>query len=116
MKETELISMRIISSVGAARSMYIEAIRSASQQDFAQAEELIRQGDEAYQQGQQAHARLLQEEAAGKETHMTILLAHAEDQLMSAESFKILSEEFMRVYQVMGQMCAEIKGSDCDNC
>ncbi len=106
MKEVELISMKIIASVGAARSMYIEAIHSASKRNFEHAQKLMKQGDEAYQQGQQAHTKLLQEEAAGKETYMTILLAHAEDQLMSAESFKILSEEFITVYREMEQLKA----------
>ena len=39
MKHIELISMRIISSVGAARSMYVEAIQLASKGEFIKANE-----------------------------------------------------------------------------
>jgi PTS system cellobiose-specific IIA component len=33
---------------------------------------------------------------------MTLLLTHAEDQLMSAESFGILAEKFLAVYKKIG--------------
>lgn len=42
MKHIELISMKIISSVGAARSMYVEAIHFASKGEFAKANDYIK--------------------------------------------------------------------------
>ena len=67
MKHIELISKKIISSVGAARSMYVEAIHFASTGEFAKANDYIKKCDEMFQQGHQAHAKLLQEVAAGVE-------------------------------------------------
>lgn len=104
MKHIELISMKIISSVGAARSMYVEAIHFASKSEFAKANDFIKKADEMFQQGQESHAKLLQEEAAGVDMPMTLLLAHAEDQLMSAETLKILCEEFISVHRTLLQL------------
>ena len=50
-------------------------------------------------EGHHSHAKLIQQEAGGEATQMTLLLTHAEDQLMSAEAFKILSQEFMDLYK-----------------
>ena len=46
--------------------------------------------------------KLLQQEASGEELPFRIILLHAEDQLMSAEGFRILAERFITVYQRMG--------------
>lgn len=99
MKSLELASMEIISMVGTARSYYIEAIRSAKIGKFADAREQTRQGDEAFLKGQKVHSQLLQQEANGVLTTVTLLLAHAEDQLMSAETFRILSQDLIDLYQ-----------------
>lgn len=95
MEGLELICFEIISSVGMARSLYIEAIQEAKAGNFEQAQELIKQGDESFTEGHHSHAKLIQQEAGGEATQMT----HAEDQLMSAEAFKILSQEFMDLYK-----------------
>ncbi len=97
----ELISFQIISAVGAARSMYIEAIHLAKEGKFEEAQEMIRQGQETFIQGHHAHAELVQKEAAGEKSEYSLLLMHAEDQLMSAEAFGILAEEFVDVYKMM---------------
>lgn len=101
MEGIELISFQIISSVGAARSMYIEAIHLAKEGKFEEAQEMIRQGQETFIQGHHAHAELVQKEAAGEKSEYSLLLMHAEDQLMSAEAFGILAEEFVDVYKMM---------------
>lgn len=103
MEGIELICFEIISTVGTARSCYIEAIQEAKKGNYAEAEKLISQGDEAFSLGHHAHARLIQEEAGGKPTNMTLLLTHAEDQLMSADAFKILCTEFIDVYKAIKQ-------------
>ena len=83
MEGLELICFEIISSVGMARSLYIEAIQEAKAGNFEQAQELIKQGDESFTEGHHSHAKLIQQEAGGEATQMTLLLTHAEDQLMS---------------------------------
>lgn len=95
----ELIAFKIISTVGTARSLYIEAIQAAKHNDFKKAEDLIKEGEAVFVEGHHAHAELVQKEAAGEATTLSLLLVHAEDQLMSAEGFKIVAEEFIDVYK-----------------
>ena len=95
----ELICFEIISNVGGARSYFIEAIQHAKIGDYKKAEELITEGETFFTKGHHAHAKLIQSEANGELSEITLLLLHAEDQLMSAEAFKILANEFIDVYK-----------------
>ena len=59
-----------------------------------------REGDEAFVEGHDAHAGLLQKEAeGGAGSTLSLLILHAEDQLMSAEGFKTIACEFIEVYK-----------------
>lgn len=102
MERMDLLSFQIISTVGTARSMYIEAIQAAKNGNFKGAEELITEGALLFTQGHHAHAGLIQQEASGDKIAFSLLLMHAEDLLMSAEAFKILAEEFIDLYQRLG--------------
>lgn len=99
MEGNELILFNIIASVGSARSSYIEAIQCAKENKFDEADAKILEGDTMFQEGHKAHASLIAKEASGEAVEFSLLLVHAEDQLMSAEAFKILSQEFISVYQ-----------------
>lgn len=101
MEGIELICFQIISAVGNARSLYIEAIHEAKKGDFKKASELIEEGEQSFQDGHHAHAKLIQQEASGDKVEFQLLLLHAEDQLMSAEGFGILAKEFIDVYKII---------------
>ena len=49
--------------------------------------------------GHEVHFELIQKEAQGVEVGGSLILVHAEDQLMSAESFKIIAEEMIASYE-----------------
>ena len=99
MEGMELISFQIISAVGTARSMYIDAIEEAKKGNIEQARKLIEEGEEIFVEGHKAHAGLIQQEANGESVIPQLLLVHAEDQLMSAEAFKIIAEQFIDLYE-----------------
>lgn len=99
MEGLELISFKIISAVGEARSCYIEAIREAKKGNFEKADALIEEGAKVFIEGHHAHAELIQQEANGEPVVPTLMLMHAEDQLMSADGFKIIAQEFIDVYK-----------------
>ncbi|MGQ4242170.1 PTS lactose/cellobiose transporter subunit IIA [Enterococcus casseliflavus] len=99
MEGIELISFQIISAVGTARSCYIEAIQVAKTGDISGAYDKIKEGETFFNEGHHAHAQLIQQEAAGEKTEFSVILMHAEDQLMSAEGFRIIAEEFVQVYK-----------------
>jgi len=99
MEGMELISFKIISAVGEARSCYIEAIREAKKGNFEKADALIEEGAKVFIEGHHAHSELVQQEAAGDPVVPTLMLMHAEDQLMSADGFKIIAQEFIDLYK-----------------
>ena len=101
MEGLELISFQMISAVGTARSMYIEAIHLAKEGKFEDADKLIKEAQGYFAEGHHAHAELIQQEASGEKVEFALLLMHAEDQLMSAEAFGILAEEFISVYKLL---------------
>ncbi|WP_305152116.1 PTS lactose/cellobiose transporter subunit IIA [uncultured Dubosiella sp.] len=88
MEGLELVSFQIIASVGAAKSMYMESMQAAQRYDFDKAEQLIEEAEEMFLKGHEAHANLIQQEASGKAVNPTLLLMHAEDQLMACETSK----------------------------
>lgn len=95
----ELISFQIISAVGTARSMYVEAIGEAKKGNIESARKLIKEGEEVFTEGHKAHASLIQKEASGEAVIPQLLLVHAEDQLMSADGFKIIANQFVDLYE-----------------
>ena len=103
MEELSMAAMQIISNVGTARSSYIEAIQEAKKGNYENAEAIIKEGDEAFAEGHDAHLKLLQQEAEGKQVVMLLIL-HAEDQLMSAEGFKIIATELIDVYKRLNKL------------
>lgn len=102
--QIEQASFQIIAAVGAARSNYIEAIHRAEAGDFDGAEALIKEGQEIFTAGHDAHFGLIQQEAAGEQSELALILVHAEDQLMSAEAFGILAREFVSVYRKLAEV------------
>ncbi len=98
------VSVQIIANVGSARSLYIEAIDAAKKGEFDEAQRLVGEGREFFNKGHDAHMGLVQQEASGSPTAVCLLLAHAEDQLMSAESFGILADEFIDVHRRLKEL------------
>lgn len=101
MSEYELICFQIISNVGMAKNKYMEATKYARDKAFDLANKAITEGDKHYLEGHKSHARLIQKESQGDNLTINLLLIHAEDQLMNAETIKILAEELIAVYQHM---------------
>lgn len=98
----ELKSFELISSAGMAKSCFLEAIQLAYEHKFEEADKRMEEGNEAFIQGHQSHAGLIQTEAMGDAVSMTLLLTHAEDQMMSAEIIKLMAKELIRLYKKTG--------------
>jgi PTS system cellobiose-specific IIA component len=72
---------------------------AAKSGDFDQARELMEEGDNHFSQGHHVHAKLIQQEASGETPQMHLLLIHAEDQMMPAETLRIVAEEMIDLYK-----------------
>lgn len=102
MEGIELIAFEIISNVGMAKSILIEAIREARKGNFDEARAKLKEADEYSNNGHNAHTSLIQNEAQGQKTEFSLILMHAEDQMMSVEVIRALAEEMI-------EMCSELK-------
>lgn len=98
-EELTVACFQIITYVGTARSCYVNAIQSAKAGNFEEAEELMKQGDDAFVQGHDGHHDFLTKEMNGELEGTGLLMMHAEDQLMSAEAFKTIAKEFIELYK-----------------
>lgn len=99
MEGLELICFQLITNAGTAKSKYLEALSLAKSGDFTGAKALLAEGDTAAGEGHKYHAELIQQEAAGQNVQTTLLLLHAEDQMFSTETIKIMVEELIEVYE-----------------
>ncbi len=99
MEELELFCFKLISAAGTARSCNIEAIKEARKGNFKKAEDLMKEGKTNYLSAHDVHNDLLKAKSSNGENSNLVLVMHAEDQLMSAEMFQILAEEFINTYK-----------------
>lgn len=98
MTEIESACMEIIASSGSAKTCFIEAIHAARDNQFALAEEKIAEGDLAMRSAQRLHFSLIVQEASKENVPFSMMLMHAEDQMMAAEEFRILAIELIALY------------------
>ncbi|MBO0961351.1 PTS lactose/cellobiose transporter subunit IIA [Neobacillus sp. MM2021_6] len=99
----EMIAFQIISHVGTAKSLVMEALYAAKEGDFVLAEEKIEESKKYFVEGHKVHASLIQKEAAGDKVEYSLLFMHAEDQLMSTETISELVKEMIEMYKKFGK-------------
>lgn len=99
----ELTCFQIIASSGGAKSAFMQAIEEAKNGNFDKAGELMKQGEEMMNEGHGPHATLIQQEAGGTPVEVSLLLVHAEDQMMGAEQFKVLATEMIDLYSRLAE-------------
>lgn len=95
----ELIAFDIISNVGMAKSLAIEALRDVREGKYDEAEKKMNEVSEYLVKGHHAHTSLIQKEAAGEKVEFSLIIMHAEDQMMSAETIKSLVEEMIEMFK-----------------
>lgn len=97
--DLEEACFQIIASVGSAKSQYVEAVARAREGEFAKAREMVAAGEKDFLVGHDVHMSMLTADAAGTGTGLSLLLVHAEDQLMAAESQRLTSLELIALYE-----------------
>ncbi|WP_375088914.1 PTS lactose/cellobiose transporter subunit IIA [Peribacillus sp. RS7] len=103
MEGMEAVAFQIISNVGTAKSLIMEALYEARDGRYESAEKKLKESRTHMLEGQHAHAGLIQQEASGQKVEISLLLMHAEDQMMSAETISDLVAEMIRMYREMRQ-------------
>ena len=95
----EEIIMEIIVHSGNARSLSMEAIQSAKAGDFDKSEELLKEANDSFLSSHQVQTGLIQDEINGKPSAMSLLMVHAQDHLMNAQTVRDLAVEIIELYK-----------------
>lgn len=104
MSELAFPVLEIVSCAGGARNAYIEAIAEVKSKNYERCNELVAKGNELYQQAHRIHTLMIQQEVKADDHHITLMITHAQDIMMSAECFKILCDEFIDLYRRLDDM------------
>jgi PTS system cellobiose-specific IIA component len=103
-EELEEQIFEIISNVGTAKSCYIEAIQEAKKGNIKLARERVEEGNTSFITGHKVHHSMLEKEMGGDPVPFSLIVLHAEDQIMAADSFKIIANSFIDLYEQMHQL------------
>lgn len=95
----DMIAFQMISNVGSAKSLVMEALYAAREGQFSLAEEKLAEANQYFVAGHKVHASLIQQEASGNSVDFSLLFMHAEDQLISTETMTELVKELIEMYK-----------------
>lgn len=105
--------VQMISMAGLARAKYMEAVRAAKTGDFEKSSGLMEKGDECFGKAHEIHGEFLESGSAaltacGSRAEINLILIHGEDQMMCAETFRMMAAELVDVYKRM-EACGQNK-------
>jgi PTS system cellobiose-specific IIA component len=92
-------AMMLIVHSGSARSFAFEAIAEAKSGNIDKARDLLAECETEITQAHQIQTNLIQAEARGEETELSLLMVHAQDHLMTSLLMKDLCREFIDLYE-----------------
>lgn len=107
-KEMEIIIFEIISNGGNAKGLAYEALTAASKGDFEKAEELLKEADEYLGQAHKVQTNIIQAEARGERTEVSVLFVHAQDHLMTAIESRNLIEQMIKLHKIIHDKLANL--------
>ena len=96
MNETEKAIMTMISYAGVAKSSAFEALHAAKAGKYEEAEKLIKEGNKNAIEANKAHFSMLSED---HKAEFSILLIHAEDQMITSQLVLELVVELIDMYK-----------------
>ncbi|EKY28619.1 PTS lactose/cellobiose transporter subunit IIA [Clostridium celatum] len=108
-EQMELIIFEIISTGGTAKGLAYEALAAAENGDFEEAEKLLKEADEALNQAHKVQTDIIQAEARGENTEVSVLFVHAQDHLMTAIEARNLIEKMIKMYKIIDTKLANLK-------
>lgn len=102
--------MAIMVNSTQAHRLLAAAIQAAKRTEFKAARQKIAAADQALAKARQAQTALLTKEAQGHPVHLTLLLIHAQDHLMSTTAYCETTKEIVALYQKLTLVTSEKKG------
>lgn len=101
-EKLEEIAMMIIANSGEARSESFNALSEAEKGNFDEADRLLAKADDDLRIAHNSHSELLKLDCSGEIETMSVLLAHAQDHLMTSSLAKDLIKEMIVLYKRIG--------------
>lgn len=101
--DMEKVVFHIILHGGNARSLAMEAISLAKSGDFQKAEQKLEEAGKEVSEAHKTQTKLIQQEAGGERTEVSLLLVHAQDHLMNALTIKDMADEFIDLYKKVNE-------------
>lgn len=101
LEKLQEVAFEIISSIGEAKTFYMNAINLASENKIQEAKEAVNQGNKAFAGAHDKHFEIVQREAKGEQLPFSVLFLHSEDQLMSTELIRDMANQLIKVYEQM---------------
>ena len=99
----EMIVFNIICSAGDARGYAYEALSKAEEGDFVGADEALNKADEAFKEAHKVQTEIIQAEARGEKTELSVLFVHAQDHLMTAMEAKNLAGHIVKLHKKLAE-------------
>jgi PTS system cellobiose-specific IIA component len=97
------VVMGIIMNGGNAKGFAVQAIGYAKEGKFDEADEALKQADDALLQAHHTQTQMLTDEANGKHTEIDLYMVHAQDHLMTGIAFKDLAKEIVELYKKLAE-------------
>ncbi|AJI83300.1 putative phosphotransferase protein [Yersinia enterocolitica] len=91
--------MGIIINAGQSRSLCYEALRSAKENNFADADEKMKEAGYYAKQAHLVQTKLIEADEGEGKTKMTLVMVHAQDHLMTSILAKELVTELIDLYR-----------------
>ncbi|PPE05737.1 PTS lactose/cellobiose transporter subunit IIA [Williamsoniiplasma lucivorax] len=98
-KEMSQKGMVLVGYSGDARSNYLIALKKAKQGQWNEVEQLISEGNQMLIEAHKAQTELLQTEAQGKYSDVTMIMIHGQDHLMTTVLLKDLIYTLIDIYK-----------------
>ncbi|RII36441.1 PTS lactose/cellobiose transporter subunit IIA [Clostridium chromiireducens] len=95
----EEIIMNLIVHSGEVRSYSMEAIQCAKKGEIDEAKELIEKASAELSEAHNVQTSLIQKEASGEKTEVSLLMVHAQDHLMTSMTLKYLASEIIEIHE-----------------
>lgn len=97
----EEVVLNIIIHSGNAKSLCFDALGEAKKRNIERSKELIKEAKNEFLNAHRIQTEMLQGEANGDKTEVSLLMVHAQDHLMSSSLAMDLIEEMIEMYETM---------------
>ncbi len=102
-EEMQMAAFQMIATIGGAKSAYMEAIEIAKEGNAEDAMAKIEEGRSMMAEAHHHHFQFVTKEANGEDLPFSLMLMHAEDQLLTTESIEIMATEFVKLYDQLNK-------------